>query len=865
MCLTRIIELLVHRIEAEIGTSLAELLDVHASYHERAFPFAGSYGRLLKQQYSIPFTEYDAILLYRVLFYVYDALSSTPEQLNETIAPCVLSMLSVMFARHISPVLCALKTFMLSMTHDTFFKPIYKSKASTFLNLLHASSTSSIHAYAAEILKETLQETSYAKYIKLYCGYSRHTICCPVMSTTFIDQTFTQFISTSTPFLSDTLKSDCCSCDRSMVHALNMMKEYDKFQYLDKSTLYIPDISCGTSFGPPISCFSNQSRPGPVRLTWIPVSRTIMEKDNTLYPITKSPMPCACCNPGPSASTNTSSSSACTVNIAARVSQIFTDFIAEFHKKSRNTDKKADTLAFLKYVEAIDTKDLCSCIKRDLISAAQLGMLYELDKLLQTSNSVTYSRQSVREGFSEIAKLFSMLYYDILTLECRSTGQYTTLSASHVRNIDKSPKSSGKANRSKGANNTNSIGNDANDDYQRHQLASTIKKKRAYQAYTKAFYANNLALDLFNNECRSFKDLDTLGVSKSSAIYKIMSFIRMQNKKEATSSISKEKRTPLSHQRAYCDTNSRDGDSLICVLNLMTSSLYSLASPPPTSHPFYFSIRQLYKYILLNNAASPWILRMIEQIRTKDIQIVRHRVLSDKRFSIYECSRQCPCPLSCMRRCVQFGKRYRLQIFRQRYGYWGLRTLDYIPKGAPVCEYTGDLISENLAELKGAIADMQRCSYLYDVFCVTKYCLPSSGKFAHREARNTSSGGMRLGLSSHGIWGTYLSQEKADFDDGGTHSASDLENSTIYVIDATRAGNEGRYANHRTRNNIEAKRIIWDDEPTTSHFARPHLYFFATTDIKPMEELFLNYMYKDSDDGLIKLKYPWAFDNDTTS
>lgn len=861
MCLTHAAELIVRRMEAEIGTSLAELLEVHESYHDKAFPFAGSYKQLLKQQHSIPFTEYDAILIYRVLFYIHDSIGSINilhEQLSETIAPCILSLLSLMLARHVSPVLCALRTFVISTTHDTFFKPIYRNKASTLPRLFRASLLPAIQSRASDTLTAALQETAYIKYIKLYCGRSRHAICCPVISTAFIDHVFMQFLATSSPFLSETLTSNHCNCDRSMVHALNIVQKRFAYRYLDKSRLYLPDISCGTSFGPPVSCFSDQSRPGPVRLTWLPITRTVMGKDDPLYPVTKSPVPCACGSPSKAAFQGT----ACALNVTARVTQLFVGFLSASHRAPRNSSDPVDTLSFLTYLETIHTKDLCSCIKRDLISAAQLNMLHDLDKLLQRSSLAHCSTQTVKKELAEIAQCFSLVYYDILTLESRSTGQYTTLSASRTYGPDRVLRLSTKTSKYKRDNNAS----DYTDSDSDRMLEPTdlFQKKQGYQAFTKAFNDNNLALDLFTKEYRRFKDLDAQGISKSSLLFKLMTSVRLQNKGAASSSSSKKKNTLSSLYIPY-GTNSHEGDALACLLNIMTSSLYSLASPPPTTHPFYFSTRQLYRFILLNNATSPWILNLVEQIRTKDIQIVRHRVLSNKRQSIYECSRQCLCPLSCPRRCVQFGKRYKLQIFRQRYGYWGLRTLDYIPRGAFVCEYTGDLIGENLAERRGTIADMQRCSYLYDIVCVFKYCLSHPEKLLHRDARSTSSGGMRLGLINHGIRYAHVSQEKSTSDDSHSPSASDLEPSTIYVIDATRAGNEGRYANHRSKSNIEAKRVIWDDEPTTRHFAHPHLCFFATVDIKPMEELFLNYMYEDSGDGLIRLKYPWAFDSDTVT
>ncbi|GIY06390.1 hypothetical protein CDAR_505911 [Caerostris darwini] len=63
--------------------------------------------------------------------------------------------------------------------------------------------------------------------------------------------------------------------------------------------------------------------------------------------------------------------------------------------------------------------------------------------------------------------------------------------------------------------------------------------------------------------------------------------------------------------------------------------------------------------------------------------------------SIYECNKTCHCPKSCINRVVQKGLRIPLQLFRTLNRGWGVRTLKFLTKGTFVCEYVGEVISEN--------------------------------------------------------------------------------------------------------------------------------------------------------------------------
>ncbi|XP_075492713.1 putative inactive histone-lysine N-methyltransferase SUVR2 isoform X1 [Primulina tabacum] len=63
---------------------------------------------------------------------------------------------------------------------------------------------------------------------------------------------------------------------------------------------------------------------------------------------------------------------------------------------------------------------------------------------------------------------------------------------------------------------------------------------------------------------------------------------------------------------------------------------------------------------------------------------------------IKECWWKCGCNKQCGNRVVQRGITYRIQVFMTSEGKgWGLRTLEDIPKGAFVCEYVGEVLTNS--------------------------------------------------------------------------------------------------------------------------------------------------------------------------
>ena len=61
-------------------------------------------------------------------------------------------------------------------------------------------------------------------------------------------------------------------------------------------------------------------------------------------------------------------------------------------------------------------------------------------------------------------------------------------------------------------------------------------------------------------------------------------------------------------------------------------------------------------------------------------------------YPIYECNRRCDCGINCPNRVVQFGRKFRVSIFRtDNMRGWGVRAMQKIKKGSFVMEYIGEV------------------------------------------------------------------------------------------------------------------------------------------------------------------------------
>lgn len=158
---------------------------------------------------------------------------------------------------------------------------------------------------------------------------------------------------------------------------------------------------------------------------------------------------------------------------------------------------------------------------------------------------------------------------------------------------------------------------------------------------------------------------------------------------------------------------------------------------------------------------------------------------------IKECWSKCACSKHCGNRVVQRGINRKLQVFFTSEGKgWGVRTLEDIPRGAFVCEYVGEILTN---------------TELYN--------------------RNNE----RMGNEKH----TYPVLLDADWGSEGV-----LKDEEALCLDATHYGNVARFINHRCFD-ANLMEIPVEVESPDRHYY--HLAFFTTRKVEALEELTWDY------------------------
>ncbi|CAK7329446.1 unnamed protein product [Dovyalis caffra] len=159
---------------------------------------------------------------------------------------------------------------------------------------------------------------------------------------------------------------------------------------------------------------------------------------------------------------------------------------------------------------------------------------------------------------------------------------------------------------------------------------------------------------------------------------------------------------------------------------------------------------------------------------------------------IKECWSKCGCNKKCGNRVVQRGIQVALQVFPAPEGKgWGVRSVNALKKGTFICEYVGEIVTNQ---------------ELYQ----------RNNERAAKKERHT------YPVLLDADWG----------------SERILEDEEALCLDATEFGNIGRFINHRCydSNLIE---VPVEVETPDHHYYR--LAFFTTRDIEPMEEMTWDY------------------------
>ncbi|XP_075476616.1 LOW QUALITY PROTEIN: uncharacterized protein LOC142517963 [Primulina tabacum] len=158
---------------------------------------------------------------------------------------------------------------------------------------------------------------------------------------------------------------------------------------------------------------------------------------------------------------------------------------------------------------------------------------------------------------------------------------------------------------------------------------------------------------------------------------------------------------------------------------------------------------------------------------------------------VYECGPSCKCPPSCYNRVSQRGIEFKLEIFKTGSRGWGVRSLNSIPSGSFICEYSGELLEDKEAEKRGDDDE-----YLFDIG--HNFNMPEK----------------------HAII--------VDYWESG------------FTIDAARYGNVGRFINHSCSPNLCTQNVVYDHDDKRM----PHVMLFAAENIPPLQELTYHYNYK---------------------
>ncbi|XP_048317984.1 histone-lysine N-methyltransferase, H3 lysine-9 specific SUVH4 isoform X1 [Ziziphus jujuba] len=174
---------------------------------------------------------------------------------------------------------------------------------------------------------------------------------------------------------------------------------------------------------------------------------------------------------------------------------------------------------------------------------------------------------------------------------------------------------------------------------------------------------------------------------------------------------------------------------------------------------------------------------------------------------VFECGPNCLCGPECVNRTSQQGLKYKLEVYRTQYKGWAVRSMDYIPSGAPVCEYTGLLRkTKTLDAVSGN-------DYIFEIDCW-----------------QTMNG---LGGRERRLRDVSLPSDHADKRDGKISERPD------FCIDAGSSGNVARFINHSCEPNLFVQCVLSSHHDVK--FAR--IVLFAADNIPALQELTYDYGY----------------------
>nr|GEW94992.1 histone-lysine N-methyltransferase, H3 lysine-9 specific SUVH4 isoform X1 [Tanacetum cinerariifolium] len=190
--------------------------------------------------------------------------------------------------------------------------------------------------------------------------------------------------------------------------------------------------------------------------------------------------------------------------------------------------------------------------------------------------------------------------------------------------------------------------------------------------------------------------------------------------------------------------------------------------------------------------------------------------LIEPKAVVFECGPHCGCGPSCVNRTTQRGLKHRLEVYKTSMKGWAVRSWDFIPSGAFVCEYIGVL-------RKGDVHNPDNM-YIMDIDC-----LETIQGLGQREKR---------------LGDVPISMQDSE---AGTDNVQ-------FCIDAGTVGNVTRYINHSCQPNLFVQCVLSAHHDIT----QARVILFAADNIQPLKELTYDYGYAldsvvDSDGNIKEL------------
>lgn len=262
-----------------------------------------------------------------------------------------------------------------------------------------------------------------------------------------------------------------------------------------------------------------------------------------------------------------------------------------------------------------------------------------------------------------------------------------------------------------------------------------------------------------------------------------------------------------------------------------------------------------------------------------------YRTLLGKTITgVFECNDNCGCQQKrCYNRVVQQPIKYPIQIYKTAQSGWGVRALCDIPAGSFIANYVGALLTDSLADalhgedeyfadldLNDAVENekattLEKCGYLDMGFGSSDeeeetYKNPDDGGLGSEGSSSSSSSEEEGPKSKRGRRKRKeeaenvarrrkkLNQAELERIDAAAAVGDDAmfkwadyfgENNTLFVVDAKKKGNVGRFLNHSCDPNVQVQHVFVD----THDLRLPWSSFFAIRNIKAGEELCWNYGY----------------------